>query len=56
MKKLDQLIKNIFKYCTAKMSKEDKDASLLVTNTEYAALTIKQNCEMLIKHDSMKSA
>ena len=26
MKKLDQLIENIFKYCTAKMSKEDKDA------------------------------
>lgn len=56
MKKLDQLIENIFKYCTSKMSKEDKDESLLVTNTEYAALTIKQNCEMLIKHDSMKSA
>ena len=49
MKRLDKLIENIFKYCTAKMSKEDKDASLLVTNTEYAALTIKQNCEMLIK-------
>ena len=49
MKKLDQLIKNIFKYCTSKMSKEDKDESLLDTNTEYAALTIKQNCVMLIK-------
>lgn len=56
MKKLDQLIENIFKYCTAKMSKEDKDASLLVTNTEYAALTIKQNCEMLVKNDNLKSA
>lgn len=56
MKKLDQLIENIFKYCTVGMSKEDKDASLLVTNTEYAALTIKQNCEMLIKNENLKSA
>lgn len=56
MKKLDKLIENIFKYCTVGMSKEDKDASLLVTNTEYAALTIKQNCEMLLKNDNLKSA
>ena len=33
MKKLDQLIENIFKYCTVGMSKEDKYTSLLVTNT-----------------------
>lgn len=56
MKKLDQLIENIFKYCTVGMSKEDKDTSLLVTNTEYAALTIKQNCEMLLKNDNLKLA
>lgn len=55
MKKLDKLIENIFKYCTVGMSKEDKDASLLVINTEYAAFTIKQNCEMLLKHDNLKS-
>ena len=56
MKRLDKLIENIFKYCTVGMSKEDKDVSLLIINTEYAAFTIKQNCEMFIKYDNMKSA